>query len=185
MSALPRSTRSTRTSAPFSIFRSADVKAARARRTQRSSPCTSKRSRRASRSRFPPTIPASRDASNRSDPGVTNAVNSNGFAVNGLASTPYNLAVGGTDFIDLSSSTAALYWNTTNQSGTLASAKSHIPEMVWNDSCANPVFASAYGTGDAIAFCNTTTVRDPEQSVHRHLRRGQRTQQLHDDERQG
>jgi subtilase family serine protease len=95
---------------------------------------------------------------NESDLGATNDVNSNGFAVNGLASTPYNLAVGGTDFIDLSSSTAALYWNTTNQSGTLSSAKSHIPEMVWNDSCANPVFASAYGTGDAIAFCNTTTV---------------------------
>jgi subtilase family serine protease len=94
-----------------------------------------------------------------SDLGVTNDVNSNGFAVNGLASTPYNLAVGGTDFNDLSSSTAALYWTTTNQSGTLASAVSHIPEMVWNDSCANPVFASAYGNGDTIAFCNTTTIQ--------------------------
>jgi subtilase family serine protease len=77
------------------------------------------------------------------DLGMTNDVNSNGFAVNGLASTPYNLAVGGTDFDDLS--TSALYWNTANQAGTLASARSHIPEMVWNDSCANPVFASAYG----------------------------------------
>jgi subtilase family serine protease len=97
----------------------------------------------------------------QSDLGATNDVNSNGFAVNGLASTPYNLAVGGTDFNDQSDSTAtlALYWNTTNQSGTLASAKSHIPEMVWNDSCANPVFASAYGNGDTIAFCNTTTIQ--------------------------
>jgi subtilase family serine protease len=94
-----------------------------------------------------------------SDLGTANDVNSNGFAVNGLASTPYNLAVGGTDFNDLEPSTVALYWNTTNQSGTLASAKSHIPEMVWNESCANPVFASAYGTGDAIAFCNTTTIQ--------------------------
>jgi len=94
-----------------------------------------------------------------SDLGMTNDVNSNGFAVNGLASTPYDLAVGGTDFNDLDPSTVALYWNTTNQSGTLASAKSHIPEMVWNDSCANPVFASAYGTGDAIAFCNTTMIQ--------------------------
>jgi subtilase family serine protease len=92
-----------------------------------------------------------------SDLGVTNDVKSNGFAVNGLASTPYNLAVGGTDFDDLS--TSAMYWNTTNQTGTLASAKSHIPEMVWNDSCANPVFASAYGTGNTIAFCNTTTIQ--------------------------
>jgi subtilase family serine protease len=98
---------------------------------------------------------------NESDLGVSNDVNSNGFAVNGLASTPYNLAVGGTDFNDQADSTAtlALYWNTTNQSGTLASAKSHIPEMVWNDSCANPVFASAYGNGDTIAFCNTTTIQ--------------------------
>jgi subtilase family serine protease len=91
-----------------------------------------------------------------SDLGKTNDVNSNGFAVNGLASTPYDLAVGGTDFNDLTN--ASQYWNTTNQSGTLASAKSHIPEMVWNDSCANPVLASAYGTGDAIAFCNTATM---------------------------
>jgi subtilase family serine protease len=94
-----------------------------------------------------------------SDLGVMNDVNSNGFAVNGLASTPYDLAVGGTDFNDLSQSASGLYWNTTNQSGTLASAKSHIPEMVWNDSCANPVLASAYGTGDAITFCNTTMIQ--------------------------
>ena len=93
------------------------------------------------------------------DLGVANDVNSNGFAVNGLASTPYNLAVGGTDFNDLSPTAAALYWNTANQPGTLASAKSHIPEMVWNDSCANPVFASAYGTGNTIAFCNTATIQ--------------------------
>jgi subtilase family serine protease len=97
---------------------------------------------------------------NESDLGVTNDVNSNGFAVNGLASTPYNLAVGGTDFNALSPSAIALYWNTTNQTGTLASTVSHIPEMVWNESCANPVFASAYGnTADTIAFCNMTTIQ--------------------------
>ncbi len=94
----------------------------------------------------------------QSDLGAANDVNSNGFAVNGLASTPYNLAVGGTDFNVLSSGAAALYWTTTNQTGTLASTLSHVPEMVWNDSCANPVFASAYGNGDAIAFCNTSTI---------------------------
>ena len=95
------------------------------------------------------------------DLGVTNDVNSNGFAVNGLASTPYNLAVGGTDFNDQSDSTAtlALYWSTTNQTGTLASAKSHIPEMVWNDSCANPVYAAYFGYSP-IVFCNTTTLNN-------------------------
>ncbi len=91
----------------------------------------------------------------QSDLGVD--VNSNGFAVNGLASTPYNLAVGGTDFNDLSPSTAALYWSTTNQAKTLASATSHIPEMVWNDSCANPVYADDFGYSP-ITFCNTATL---------------------------
>ncbi len=84
-----------------------------------------------------------------------NDVNSNGFAVNGLASTPYNLAVGGTDF---NPTTETAYWNTTNQPGTFESAASHIPEMVWNDSCANPVLAQAYGSGDPIGFCNTATL---------------------------
>jgi Pro-kumamolisin, activation domain/Fibronectin type III domain len=94
----------------------------------------------------------------QADLGAANDVDSNGFAVNGLASTPYNLAVGGTDFNDLDSNTDSTYWSTTNQPGTLESALSHIPEMVWNDSCANPVFAQAYGIGDPIVFCNTATL---------------------------
>jgi subtilase family serine protease len=87
------------------------------------------------------------------DIGNTNDVNSLGFAVNGLASTPYDLAVGGTDFNPNSEQS---YWANTNQPGTLQSATSHIPEMVWNDSCANPVLASYYGAADPLAFCNTT-----------------------------
>jgi subtilase family serine protease len=94
----------------------------------------------------------------QADLGSANDVNSNGFAVNGLASTPYNLAVGGTDFNDLDPNTDNMYWSTTNQPGTLETALSHIPEMVWNDSCANPVFAKAYGSGDPIVFCNTATL---------------------------
>ncbi|MGD1155696.1 MAG: protease pro-enzyme activation domain-containing protein [Terriglobia bacterium] len=57
-----------------------------------------------------------------------------GLAVSGLASTPFNLAVGGTDFDDVS--TWSTYWNATNNTSTLSSAKSYIPEMTWNDSCA-------------------------------------------------
>ncbi len=56
-----------------------------------------------------------------------------GLAVNGIASTPYNVAVGGTDFDDASNQ--ALYWGT-NNSTTRGSAKSYIPEMTWNESCA-------------------------------------------------
>ena len=94
----------------------------------------------------------------QADLNTPNDVKSNGFAVNGLASTPYNLAVGGTDFNDLDPNTTSLYWSTTNQPGMFESALAHIPEMAWNYSCANPVFAQAYGTGDAIVFCNTTTL---------------------------
>jgi Pro-kumamolisin, activation domain/Fibronectin type III domain len=87
------------------------------------------------------------------DIGKTDDVNSHGFAVNGLASTPYDLAVGGTDF---DPRMEAQYWSSGNQQGTLASATSHIPEIVWNDSCANPILADAYQVFDPIVFCNTS-----------------------------
>jgi hypothetical protein len=57
-----------------------------------------------------------------------------GLAVSGLASTPFNVAVGGTDFDDVN--TWSAYWNTTNNTSTWSSAKSYIPESTWNDSCA-------------------------------------------------
>jgi len=57
-----------------------------------------------------------------------------GPTVNGLASSPYNVSVGGTDFDDVG--TTSTYWNSTNTSGTNASAKSYIPEVPWNNSCA-------------------------------------------------
>jgi hypothetical protein len=56
-----------------------------------------------------------------------------GLAVNGLASTPFSVAVGGTDFDD--ANTWSTYWNSTNSS-SWSSAKSYIPESTWNDSCA-------------------------------------------------
>jgi subtilase family serine protease len=62
----------------------------------------------------------------------------NGLAINGLASTPFNIAMGGTDFDD--STNQSTFWNTTNTSTTppiLASAKGYIPEKTWNDSCAS------------------------------------------------
>lgn len=54
-----------------------------------------------------------------------------GVAVNGLASTPYNVAVGGTDFAP-STTGNATYWNTT--SDTVNSALQYIPETTWDDS---------------------------------------------------
>jgi Pro-kumamolisin, activation domain/Bacterial Ig-like domain (group 3) len=55
-----------------------------------------------------------------------------GVSVNILASTPYTVGVGGTMFNE--GANAATYWNTTN-TASLASAKSYIPENVWNESC--------------------------------------------------
>jgi len=57
-----------------------------------------------------------------------------GLAVSGLASTPFNVAVGGTDF-NVDASNALTYWSLTNNSSQ-ASVKSYIPESTWNDSCA-------------------------------------------------
>src|SRR6267154_716360 len=62
-----------------------------------------------------------------------------GIAVSGSASTPFNVAVGGTDFDNTLTNYPAPYWNTTNTTTTPvvpASALSYIPEVPWNDSCA-------------------------------------------------
>ena len=65
-----------------------------------------------------------------------------GLAVNGLASTPFNVAVGGTDFNQITDT--ATFWNATNASGTGASAKGYIPETTWNDSCTNAVYGADF-----------------------------------------
>jgi Pro-kumamolisin, activation domain/Bacterial Ig-like domain (group 3) len=57
-----------------------------------------------------------------------------GTAVNGLGSTPYNVSVGGTDFDEYNNWT--LYWSTTNNATTGTSALGYIPEIPWNQSCA-------------------------------------------------
>jgi len=71
-----------------------------------------------------------------------NTVALNGDAENGLASTPYDVAVGGTDFSGNFPVTSK-YWSSTNNPVTQASAISYIPESPWNDSCANPLILAA------------------------------------------
>ena len=83
-----------------------------------------------------------------------------GIAVNGFASTPFNVAVGGTDFKDTSNHNNAGYWNATNSSTTFASAKSYIPETAWNDSCAGSVFYSFSGFASGAASCNAAANAD-------------------------
>jgi subtilase family serine protease len=87
------------------------------------------------------------------------AKSTHGIAVSGFASTPYNVAVGGTDFGDTYAGTNSTYWSATNGS-TYGSALSYIPEIPWNDSCASQLissksgYATTYGTS---GFCNSTT----------------------------
>ena len=60
-----------------------------------------------------------------------------GINVNGYASTPYNVAVGGTDFGDTyANAPAGTYWSLTNNSD-YGSALSYIPEIPWNSTCAS------------------------------------------------
>ncbi|HEY0702684.1 MAG TPA: Ig-like domain repeat protein [Candidatus Acidoferrales bacterium] len=75
----------------------------------------------------------------------------NGFGVNGLASTPWNVAVGGTDFYysdyATGAASAATLWSQTND-GTYGSLKAPLPEQVWDT-----VFgknATAYVSFDAV-----------------------------------
>jgi subtilase family serine protease len=67
-----------------------------------------------------------------------------GIGVSAWASTPYNVAVGGTDFGDTYAGTDSTYWSSSN-SATYGSALSYIPEIPWNDSCASGLLASALG----------------------------------------
>ena len=55
-----------------------------------------------------------------------------GPAVNGVAATPYNVAIGGTEFND--GTQPSTYWNATNASD-YSSAIGYIPEAAWNESC--------------------------------------------------
>lgn len=92
-----------------------------------------------------------------------------GLQVNGAASTPHNVAVGGTDFNYTTASSAATYWNTTNSTtgNSTLSAKGAIPETVYNDSCTNPLIATLLGIGGATPFnsCNSTQAAATESST--------------------
>ncbi|HEY2351684.1 MAG TPA: S53 family peptidase [Candidatus Acidoferrum sp.] len=67
-----------------------------------------------------------------------------GLNVSSFAATAHAVAVGGTDFSDTVLNQNATYWNATN-GPFFASAKSYIPEMPWDDSCANQPITSFLG----------------------------------------
>ncbi len=90
-----------------------------------------------------------------------------GLAVNGLASSPYALAVGGTDF-DVISAQFRPYIADPNAPPYQATFAGYIPEAVWNDAVGNnppggfasnvtapygPLVAAGGGGASALAFC--------------------------------
>jgi subtilase family serine protease len=93
------------------------------------------------------------------DAGASGATH--GIGVSAWASTPYNVAVGGTDFGDSYANTTSTYWSSTN-SATYGSALSYIPEIPWNDSCASGLLASALGfsaTYGSSGLCGSSTAQ--------------------------
>jgi uncharacterized repeat protein (TIGR01451 family) len=90
------------------------------------------------------------------DAKASNAIH--GIAVNGMASSAYNVAVGGTDFGDTYAGSVLSYWSTGN-TAAYGSALSYVPEIPWNDSCAGGLLVSyeGYGTGyGSNGFCNSS-----------------------------
>src|SRR5580692_3045855 len=81
-----------------------------------------------------------------------------GLQVSGFASTPYNVAVGGTDFNDLSNPTT--YFSSTNNPTTQLSAKRYIPEVPWNDSCTSQALVFFGFPSNALENCNDQQLLD-------------------------
>jgi len=87
-----------------------------------------------------------------------------GLAVNGFASTAYNVAAGGTDFQDFynelemnASFDRAHYWAATNGTGD-SSALSYIAETTWNSTCASSILSFYFEKlTTPNALCDDTT----------------------------
>jgi subtilase family serine protease len=95
------------------------------------------------------------------------AAASNGLAVSGTASTPFNVAMGGTDFDDANNQ--ATFWNTANSSTTPpvpASAKGYIPETTWNDSCAAAGITGCAGLASTAVSVNAVAGSGGPSSVY-------------------
>lgn len=60
-----------------------------------------------------------------------------GLSVSGIASTPFDTAVGGTDLSW--GNTASPYWNSTNNSANGSTAIGYVPEVPWDDTCTSPL----------------------------------------------
>jgi hypothetical protein len=89
------------------------------------------------------------------DAGDGNDFGTSGLGVSGYASTPFNVALGGTDFQN--GTLPSVYWSTKN--GTPPeSALSYIPESTWNSSCAASATTGTLNTSCTAAIINQNTL---------------------------
>jgi hypothetical protein len=83
-----------------------------------------------------------------------------GLQVNGIASSPYVTAVGGTDFTwSFTSNGTTTYWNSTNGKQD-QTAKGIMPEVPWNSTCTNPLVVPLFGATSAEELCNGLVTYD-------------------------
>jgi subtilase family serine protease len=94
---------------------------------------------------------SSGDSGSSCDRGI---IGTNGLGVNGLAANTYVTSVGGTDFYDTALGKNAGYWAAKNSFGGRGSAKSYVPEIPWDNSCANSIVAKVQGNTTGLAYCN-------------------------------
>jgi subtilase family serine protease len=90
-----------------------------------------------------------------SDADAANATH--GIAVSGWTSTPYNVSVGGTDYADTFLGTTSNYWTPTD-GANYQTARSYVPEIPWNDSCASQLIYLVNGFSSAVGpagYCNS------------------------------
>ena len=100
---------------------------------------------------------AGADTSDQFEPAAMSGINTSGFAT-----TPNNVAVGGTDFGDTFMDENATYWSATN-GPYYNSALSYIPEIPWNDSCGSLLISEALGFAQSYGptgSCNSTVGED-------------------------
>jgi subtilase family serine protease len=76
-----------------------------------------------------------------------------GLQVNGLTSSPYITAVGGTDFF-WEEGSPSTYWNATAAANG-STALGYIPEIAWNATCTSNYIIFVQGSTGAEADCNT------------------------------
>jgi hypothetical protein len=110
------------------------------------------------------------EGSARCDPysGSLPAPATHGLAVSGLASSPYGVAVGGTDFLNFGSTynlnSPSPYWGSANDPQHQASALAYVPETTWNDTCTNNVFVFLGAGANPEASCNNSKLVDGVQT---------------------